>query len=434
MAAKAYVQSMVHPLRVLLVAAGVGGIERLCLCGPYFDTAEEFRAYLLDVPAVWTAEISHARENGRCEARYIHRDGHRVRVVSAAAWFGKTAHTVPEIRTLFARLRHGVGVQFRLSETDRAPLVTPAVLGMWLWRQEAEAAAPPLTDDEQDTIRATAGQGREELLVCSDLATIPRFEYWDLKLAYPSMMENLPVGPVLWTRGVDVDLPSLKGRLQARVTVPRDWAHVGLVPWKERGTGLRYPHEPGEEFVTWCDPSEARMALAHGWKVEAIEAMRMAEGRPLDLWSRRLKRLWLYYDQAGERELRDSVRAVLIQTLGDFQGRGRSIEKVFHARGEEHVTAMKEAPRIERPSHPEWPACVWARCRYRVTKHLLMLPRRACLGAYVDQIYSTEPLFLGPGRAEPGQFRRKGLIDRELPAPRSLTALHQLAAVAEEAS
>jgi hypothetical protein len=420
--------SMVEPLALILARLAVPGEYRLVLCGPYPDTSQEMRRWL-EVDGGWQGRIAAARANGHVEASYTHLDhpGGRVRVTSAASWFGRQTLSPDQARRLFERLQWHLKREFDREES--VPLVTPAAAGIALWRREMEGIYPELDASHQQLIRETSGQARSEVLTLPELERIPEFGYWDMRLAYPSVSENLPVGPVVREdRGFgELTIPPV-GRVHVRFSAPKDWGHVGLLPVKVWGAShLTFPRE-GQG---WCDAREARLAMQAGWRVEVLERLVMQEGRPLNTWLRRLKRLWQYFDDEGDSEtLRDAIRRIMLATPADMFGRGREVAEVRTAlSGREVEVSVKQARRTERVSHPEWPAAIWARTRYRLAKFMLSAPREVLLGCNLDCAYTAGD----PGwrdRGEWGDMRLKGALLMDGPAPRTRDALQELAAIA----
>ncbi len=403
--------------------AGCRDGDRILLCGSY-PPASAYRAWLLGA-GDWVPRVAKARSSGACEASYT-RNGTRVRLSSAATWFGDEPLTIPQVRRRFNELVDSLNRAFR--REGRLPLVSPAVTGLTLWREEAEETYPPLAEETQTLIRATCGQGREEVLWAGG-ESVPGFAYLDMRLAYGAFAENLPVGPAFRECGVTT-VPAV-GRVLIDVTVPRDWAHVGLLPIKEGKFSPRFPSRSGESFRTWVDAREARGAINAGWTVRVLERLVMGEGRPLNTWSRRLIKLYQVYDLQGRPEMARAFRAILLQSIGDLHGRGRTTERVIAFPSGESVLGLPRARRAERLSHPEWSAAIWARCRYRLAAHMLSVPREQLLGCCVDALYcTTDPGFADTGK--PGGWRLKGTLPGPLPAPRTLNDLHALSDRARE--
>lgn len=407
-------------------------LERYVLCGE-LESVSDMRAWLLAVPAGWSARIIQCRSNGMVEAYYTRDDGRRIRVRSAAEWFGPGL-TVGEVPALFDRLQWHLAREFVGRKTP-APLVSPQVCGRALWKgtEPWGDLYDPLPEEIQNLIRATCGQGRREVLAAPELQELPAFWYWDMKLAYPAFMENLPVGPATWVDG----MPAGYGWVNVRFTVPKGWEHVGLLPVKVAQIGHHWPTEGTHE--TWCNPAEVRQAESQGWRVEFLQGLAMPEGKPLNAWSRRLKRLYERFEEMGEDRLKRAARAILLHTLGDYHGRGRVIERdVRNARGAT-VSRQGQGPtRVD--SHPEWTSAVWSRCRYRLTRYLLSAPRGILLGCYGDAAYTlADPGWGNPawGQGTLGHMRLKGRLQASgrcrLPAPRIEADLFELAARATAA-
>jgi hypothetical protein len=190
------------------------------------------------------------------------------------------------------------------------------------------------------------------------------------------------------------------------------------------------------------DASEARQAHLHEWRVEVLETIAFTEGRPLNTWSRRLKRLYERFEEMDEPALKRAARAILLHTLGDFHGRGRFKERPVRAASGAVVLREGRALSVsDRPSHPEWTAAVWSRCRYRLTKYLLQAPRESLLGCYIDAAYTiADPGWGNPawGQGTYGHMRLKGRLTGPLAPPREERELFDLshqaaAALGEEA-
>lgn len=403
----------------------------MVLCGPYPDTALEMKHYLVaPLLADFTPRVNAARANGHVEGSYTHPDGRRVRITSAASWFGKATLSPDAARRLFERLQWHLKREF--DREASVPLVTPAAAGIALWRAEAEDTYPELDPAHQQLIRETSGQARSEVLTLPELESIREFGYWDMRLAYPSVTENLPVGPALLDEAPprrSLEIPAV-GRVRVRFWAPKEWGHVGLLPSKAWGKShLGFPLE-GEG---WCDAREARLAVQQGWNVVVLEGLMMAEGRPLNTWLRRLKRLWAYFDsEGGEADLllRDAMRRIMLAAPADIFGRGRSVTEEREAlSGETVAVSVQQRRRSERVSHPEWPAAIWARTRYRLAKYLLQAPRELLLGCDTDCAYTAGD----PGwrdRGEWGDMRLKGALLLDGPAPRTMDDLKELATAA----
>jgi hypothetical protein len=402
--------------------------SRLVLCGPYPGEANRWRRYLSDVPPGWQAKVKVARSNGACDAYLYAPDGRRVRVTSTAVWFGPEPLAPNVAQRLFARLQYHLKHEFHREEN--VPLVTPAVAGMALWRPSA-GEWPELPDDLQEKIRTTSGQARRELLTVPELQEIRGFQAWDMRFAYADFCERLPVGPAELEQTTDLERLPMVGRARVDFRPSRDWAHVGILPSKEYGVGLYFPTDY-RWHTGWCDTREARLALSQGWEVRPRAVLRMQEGRPLDTWSRRLKRLWAWFgEESRSVELQGAVRRILLATLGDFQGRGRlELRTMPTVRGTRVEVELEQGRAKERPSHPEWSAAIWARCRYRLARHMLTLPREIILGCHTDCIYLADDPGWGNGAAI-GQLRLKGALFCSGPAPHTSGELDALKAAAD---
>lgn len=426
--------------------------ERLILVGPYPELTEWRRWFLAAAADGWGVVFKQLRSDGRCVV-YCCRGARRIRVSSMAEWIGDDAGSIGagEARNLMRHLGSELARAFRLGDA-RVPMVTPSRTGLWLWAQSASHGAwgpRPLPEDQQQLIRSTESQQREELLTLPGLETLPAFYYADLRLAYPSCCEGLPVGPARHLGALPELLPTDRGRVRVLVTIPGDWAHVGLLPFHEPGSsGWCFPWAPGYQFTTWADCCEVRHAQKHGWRCDVLEALLFTEGRPLDTWRDRLMTL----HQKAEGPAAAAYRAICLHAIGAFQGRGltETLTGAPIAGGRIIPTVERRTERaseLDDFSHPEWCAAIWARTRLKLAKAALSLPREAILGMRLDALYSSVPLTMEL-KAPMGQWRLKGAVTasqvhflafcgaggecKPFLAPHEKPALNRIAALSEE--
>lgn len=448
--------------------------ERPGLDGPEDSDAANVRAWCLADPGQgWSvAEAGHyLSEPTLPVCRWTHASGRAVELHRAASWLGEGDYSPAQARDAHGLLGELLAGAFE----GGAWLSTPATTGRDLWRRTIgpDKEWPVLSDELRELLHATAGQGRSELLAPAG-AELPGFVYLDGRLMYAALTWGMPVGePRRWTgaevgRLADDERVRLfrgRGRWLVRATVPRGWDHVGLLMARDPGgLGWRYPARPGETFDTWADGGEVHLAQEHGWRVEPVEGITWAEGKPLDTWTRKLVECW---HAAGERApdpevaglTRGAVRAVILFAVGAFAARTHMVTRTVREseaaglaprggvrRVGEHLTWQEPAKAnawSAAQAHPEWSACVWARARTRlldgpsgtpgVRVGALHVPRSSVLGFRTDALYLTEnPRW--PDDGKPGRFRVKGALRGPVAAPGSLAELFALRDRAEDAS
>jgi hypothetical protein len=320
------------------------------------------------------------------------------------------------------------------------------------WREDY----PPLAPDLQTLLRDTSGQGRTETTTLPALETVPGAYVYDRRFAYAASCENLPAGPPERVRypsprpWSDTDR-YVKGRYHISFRVPDDWQHLGLFMVKRPGRGNRwfYPEDPGGTYETWTSNGEIALAVARGWRVEVRESITFPHTasvpRPLDVWIKRLQKLW--YEQAHDGEVQDAIRDIVIHTIGGFHSFRRrkkttvkdteplppdAVEPLWNpVKGEFTYTHWEPLPAKDLPyQHEHWSIEIWARARTRLLSHgqtgALCLPREHVLGLRVDALYlSLDPRW--PDDGSIGAFRRKAARCGPLPAPHDAKSLRALA-------
>ena len=382
----------------------------------------------------------------------------------AASWWGETEADVDTCADAWRGLAAAL-------ERDRifagAGLAdTPATTGRALWlRTIPEGRSFPVMSTElRELIAATSGQGRVELLEPVDGRDVGQFTYMDGRFMYASLCWGLPIGePVFWT-GDQLDkldarewtrLVRGRGRWRITMTVPASWSHVGLFMAPAAGGGWRYPSRPGETFTTWVDGHELWNATTHGWDPVVHEGFSWAEGKPLDLWVRKMLDIWksaeAHKDNSAAQLAARAVRSIVLYAIGAFATRAHDVTKTAPVDGPApDVPAGVEVRRVgeqltwqepgklsgwtEETSHPEWSAAVWARARVRlldgagvrnVRVGALHLPREQVVAFATDAIY----LATDPGWEDdhaPGRFRVKGRCTGPATWPSTMTELHTL--------
>ncbi|HEV3129608.1 MAG TPA: hypothetical protein VGY32_11530 [Solirubrobacteraceae bacterium] len=329
-------------------------------------------------------------------------------------------------------------------------LRSPATSGLHyldqLWEERHERP-PVLDDDTREFLLAelTHGQHRRELLTDGKVKTLPALHYMDGRLFYGALMGELGQGPITRDRGTNF-LEHQRAVYRVTVRVPRDWAHVGLIPCRDEAGSTQYPHRPKTVISdTWVDGAELMNAYRAGWQVWICERIIFTSGKPLDVWCDRLVRQWS--KARGNDEQRGWLRDVLLQSVGALASRGR-LREVRLPRGAplpplvvrrwidpdtaEVVCEVRDdlSPLRARMRHPELAVGIWARARARMTRHMLSLPRDQIIAVDGDAIYLTGmPNWVDKGRT--GELRLKERREGPLSIPRSIEEVREVFASAE---
>jgi hypothetical protein len=444
------------------VLAGIpADVERVFLCGPPpqgpgGNNAERVRSWgLQPLGPDWeiSAKGHYTKDVDSPCFRFARQDPDRqVEILFGSSWFG------PDVDALSGReawqvLRRQVATHF----PGAGLLSTPATTGRDLWRRTIPAgkAWPVMSTELRNLVASTSGQGRMELLAPAEgIDSIDAFTYLDARFAYAALTWGMPVGePEHWPTGpLEEDLAGVlkrRGRWLVRFRIPDAWAHVGILPVKDAAGGWSYPAEPGTEATTWADACEVSLAHMQGWSIELLEGFTWAEGKPLDVWARKLKDIHTVLASAEPIAAR-GARAMLLHAVGAFATRSHMISKSVPLADEDQVPANAQVTIVddklvwEEPqeqsawtlnqAHPEWSACIWARARVRLLDApgpdgtrtgALHVPRDQVVAFRTDAVYlSQDPGWPDDGKI--GRFRTKGHIDQIRPWPMTNAELFRL--------
>ena len=432
------------------------GVARLFVLGP---VPIEPAAWAADLPDGWSAAPGghHLRVGDRVWPvwHFLRAGGPPLDVYHAGVWFGDA--TDPErCRLALAVVGELVADAFDGGQV----LATPATTGRDLFERSIldERQWPVLSLDAQELIRSTSGQGRIELFdhhggPMLGLVTV------DARLAYAALCRQLPAGVPSYDHG-----DSYEGMARARYrivgTVPAGWHGPGLFG-VHAGDAWQYPREPGEPFDCWVDGAELHVldVLAlHEWRPRIVERLiwpNYIYRGPLDTWAERLIRVRdaiAHRDAVGAVEpgvaelAQGAVRAIILHAIGAFHGRAHTRTRSgstppagarnIRLEGSQVVWETGSTQAMPELAHPEWAAAIWARARSRLlhaptgqrgtAAGMLHVPFGQVVGCHTDAIWLTaDPRWPDDGRA--GRFRVKNHVPGPVPAPRTMTELHQLA-------
>lgn len=441
-----------------------GDVDRVFLCGPPpqgpgSNNAERVRSWGLQplFHGDWAISVKgHYVKDVDSPCFRFTFDSRDVEILFGSSWFG------PDVDALSGQaawqvLRRKVAGAF----SGAGLLSTPATTGRDLWRRTIPVGKgwPVMGTQLRELIASTSGQGRMELFEPEGgVDSVDQFTYLDARFAYAALTWGMPVGePHHWLpkskekvydEAIHVLLKS-RGRWLVRFRIPDSWVHVGILPVKNAAGGWSYPSEPGTEATTWADACEVSLAHQNGWSIELLEGFTWAEGKPLDVWARKLKDIHTVLG-ASEPVAARGARAMLLHAVGAFATRTHMISKSVPLADEDQVPANAQVTIVgdelvwEEPqeqsawtlnqAHPEWAACIWARARVRLLDApgpdgtrtgALHVPRDEVIAFRTDAIYlNSDPGWPDDGKI--GRFRVKGRINTVRPWPLDNTELFRL--------
>ncbi|WP_351233247.1 Mucin-19 [Streptomyces sp. NPDC002133] len=398
---------------------------------------------------------------------------------SVGEWFDPAGADPATVRAAFVELWKAL----RRHWDDVVLMGSPSQTGRDLWSRTIPAKAgakwadgyPVMSQEIRGLLHATAGQGRTELISPPRVPErVPGWYEVDRTFAYAKHTWSSGVGvPQRVTAAAFASMSEKEqadalfspSHWQVRVTIPKDWNHVGLLPAPAPGErSWHYPYEGGRTFVTWAGGAEVNLALRNPiqpWRIEILDGLLWEKGDPLKGWSNKLKDAWQSLRALGEihgderqrqaaRLASRAVRAILLYGIGTFAQRPRittgSLE--LGAGGEvpeipdgarltgisdTHVTWERNAGFArDQYAHPEWAAGVWSAARAAllsagtgtkdpatgkpVKAGALHLPAGSILAFRTDAIYSSvRPEW--PYQGEPGDYLLKGAMSWEQTTP-----------------
>jgi hypothetical protein len=288
------------------------------------------------------------------------------------------------------------------------------------------------------------------------LTTLPRLYTLDARLAYASCMSGMESGGT----PVHDDRPEFEphrpGFYCADITVPADWAHLGVLPVKQDGGGWRWPSVPGERFTSWASEPEVRLAVERGWGVDIRQRILLtpqtaSANRPLELVGKKLLGIRARAESNGDVLVAQAVRAIILQGIGGLYRGARDRDILVGSDGSlpAYVNPGDIVARSRTPdggyvithrgaltdwsaarSHPELAALVWGGWRRRLLSHrdgtgALNPQRETLVAVMVDALYVTvDPGWVDNGR--PGAWRVKETIPGPLSVPHSISDIHAL--------
>jgi len=384
------------------------------------------------------------RDGERRMAITYRREDTKIEIRSAAEWIGPDLHAALAQRA-WGRLRRDLQAAFG---EHAVLLASPAQTGQDLLerslpRRKLESGEldpytfPVIPDGVLDLLYTTAGQGRLETF--KHKGVIDTLYGLDGVWMYAACLSNLPNGPL--TMDTKSEGPGwASGFLTASVHVPKDWAHIGLLPEIYDGddgeTHRRYPNTPGQWFSSTMTTAEYQLAISQGWDVRIKRRYLWHKPAcdPARVWRDKLVALRERYTIAAKRgdivaaALSQTIRRLMLNTIGlwfshqaftDGYVRREDIPQLMADHPDAHVQVHGRHwfyVRIPRdPSgnvwqHPEWAAQVWGKARAKLAAVALGMPFESIVSLRTDAIWATyDPGW--PDVGKPGTFRLKQIVE-----------------------
>lgn len=462
------------------------GVERIYITAgdPWHRQADRY-PYLRDAVAAWLNaptpgwRTDTGRGRDRMAGHFVHArnpvgryqrengDQH-VEIRSVGEWIDVDGDDPATVRDAFVLLWQAL----RRHWNDAVLMGSPSQTGRDLWtrtiptRGQHAEGFPVLSEELRSLLHATAGQGRNELIIPPRVPQqLPGLFEYDRTFAYAKHTWKSPVGTprritaavfTAWSEKEQMRALYGCGHWQVKVTVPDTWNHVGLLPAPAPGDrAWHYPAEPGTTFTTWAGGPEVHTALTNPiqpWKIEILDGILWEDGKPLDDWAKKLKETWTNLSaqahfQGDAQQARAAhlasraVRSILLYGIGSFAQRPRMVTGTTPRSAErdvppdaeiigfdnELITWQKPTGFARDPNaHPEWAAAIWsaARAALLTQRHrdddtyagALHTPPGTVVAFRTDALYLTQ-LQNWPHHHQPGDYLLKGQLTGPLTAP-----------------
>ncbi len=459
----------------------IGIINRLFLCG---DVPAQYENWLTN-PEMFTRYSTHKRGHyldhetrEHSVARYTRRaTGDDLEVRSLYSWFGNAEYSVDQARASMALLNQYLQRSF--GERTVA-FATPALTFQTLYKnmnQLHNKTFLPLDEELRKLIHETTGQGRIEMLTLPTIRNIPGLYYYDGIFMYSALTWGMPT-ELLARDSQNAYAGKVPARYRIRYTVPKQWQHIGLFATPRGSDGWIYPgaEQSGKTFETWVDGAELDLlADLYGdgdklhyrenmligmatWKVIICERIifktekESQNSKPLDALTKRLTDMRSAVESDAQSDstradlygfVRGFLRNILLHGIGSFHRHNRDITYIMktdepapdgysNARLLADDMIMYSVPQAVEAytaqfEHPEWSSLIWARCRARMTKKALALPREQLISIRTDALAVSHPRAELKSGSKIGQLREKWSITKSLKAPHTFEEFDKIA-------
>ncbi|MFG2667627.1 Mucin-19 [Streptomyces sp. NPDC048387] len=505
-------QSSVAEILTAVYAVAPATIERIYItAGDPWHQGSERHEFLKDavaawlnapLPEGWTVESSRGKD--RQAGHLVHprnpvgrwqRGDQHTEIRSVGEWFDPEGADPATVRAAFVELWKALRPHFE----DVVLMGSPSQTGRDLWSRTIPAKAgakwadgfPVMSQEIRGLLHATAGQGRTELITPPRVPErVPGWYEVDRTFAYAKHTWASGVGvPRRITAAAFAAMTEKEqnnalfapSHWQVRVTIPKDWNHVGLLPAPAPGErSWHYPYEGGRTFTTWAGGAEVNLALRNPispWRIEILDGLLWESGDPLKGWSTKLREAWqslrataeLHGDEQQKQACRlasRAVRSILLYGIGTFAQRPRITTGSLELGAGGAVPDLPDGARLtgitdthvtwernqgfarDQYAHPEWAAGVWSAARAAllsvstsakdpqtgkpVKAGALHLPAGSILAFRTDAIYTSAPVDWEYG-GEPGDYLLKGRMPWEQTTPRTDEEFYTLQGLGRQA-
>lgn len=505
-------QSSVDEILTAVYAVAPATIERIYVtAGDPWHQGSERHEFLKDavaawlnapLPEGWTVESSRGKD--RQAGHLVHprnpvgrwqRGDQHTEIRSVGEWFDPEGADPATVRAAFVELWKALRPHFE----DVVLMGAPSQTGRDLWSRTIPAKAgakwadgfPVMSEEIRGLLHATAGQGRTELITPPRVPErVPGWFEVDRTFAYAKHTWASGVGVprritaaafAAMTEKEQTNALFAPSHWQVRVTIPKGWNHVGLLPAPAPGErSWHYPYEGGHTFVTWAGGAEVNLALRNPiapWRIEILDGLLWESGDPLKSWSTKLQKAWrslraiaeMHGDEQQKTACRlasRAVRSILLYGIGTFAQRPRITTGSLELGTGGEVPDLPDGARLtgitdthvtwernagfarDQYAHPEWAAGVWSAARAAllsvstsakdpqtgkpVKAGALHLPAGSILAFRTDAIYTSAPVDWEYG-GEPGDYLLKGRMPWEQTTPRNDEEFYYLQGLGRQA-
>ncbi|MFD9078229.1 Mucin-19 [Streptomyces erythrochromogenes] len=454
------------------------------------------------LPEGWTVESTRGKD--RQAGHLVHprnpvgrwqRGDQHVDIRSVGEWFDPEGADPATVRAAFVELWKALRPHFE----DVVLMGSPSQTGRDLWSRTIPTKAgarwadgfPVMSQEIRGLLHATAGQGRTELITPPRVPErVPGWYEVDRTFAYAKHTWASGVGVPRRINAAAFAAMSEKEQTnalfapshwQVRVTIPKGWSHVGLLPAPAPGErSWHYPYEGGRTFTTWAGGAEVNLALRNPiapWRIEILDGLLWESGDPLKSWSTKLREAWqslrataeLHGDEQQKQACRlasRAVRSILLYGIGTFAQRPRITTGSLELGAGGAVPDLPDGARLtgitdthvtwernqgfarDQYAHPEWAAGVWSAARAALLSvstsskdpatgkplkaGALHLPPGSILAFRTDAIYTSAPVDWEYG-GEPGDYLLKGRMPWEQTTPRTDEEFYYLQGLGRQA-
>jgi hypothetical protein len=385
-----------------------------------------------------------------------------------SAWLGDSDYTVEQARDAVLLLTQYLQSAFT---GDTSVYATPSQTFQQIWTRQnrlEKKSYPLLPQNIRDIIHATSGQGRVELCTQEDIKKISELYYYDGVFTYAGLTWGLSTE--LETHDQEnIYAGKVPARYRIRYTVPIDWQQIGLFMTPKGNEAWFYPGDKhqGQTFETWADGAELDvLKVPYGdvetgmkaWNITILERIVFKAEKdaiakkPLDSTIKKLVTMREQVEKDARLDtsraslyklVRGMIRNIVLHGIGAFHRNKRDITVILR-KDEPAPDTLNAAPKelgddlyiysipgkidaySEQFDHPEWSALVWARCRARMAKWALSLPRESIIAIRTDAIATTQEVPEWKSSEKVGTLREKWNIHKQLKAPHTYEELDML--------